>query len=176
MPIYPEDYGGTPNYTVPSRKANLLSNINPIKAGLGLVGGLRSLFGGHKRYSYTPGTFSYTPDANDPELALRRRMALEQETADRAYTQNELGRAGLLGSGAAFGVLGEQQARSLRGLEDINNDVFSKRRQEALDQFNANEAFRRQRALMSDQAGYQEDIAGLEGLGNIGQSLFGGFL
>ena len=143
-------------------------------AGIGLA---RSLFGGHKKFKYKPqDPFSYTPDPNDAERALRRRQALMEIQGDQAYTTNEISRAGLLGSGKQFEILNQQQRRGEGMLEDIDADVYAKRRAEALDQYNSRENFNRQRALMGDQYGYDEDRLGLEALGGIGDFLGGEIL
>jgi hypothetical protein len=141
---------------------------NPIALGLGLVGGARALFG-NKRYKYRePDPFSYTPDPNDPEIGLRRRRLGSDIAVGRGRYLEELGRAGNLGSGKQFELLGEQEQGGLEALAGVDEDVFMKRRMEALDQYNRKLAFERQRALIGDEAGYRSNEAGLGALGEIG--------
>lgn len=147
-----------------------------ISAGIGIAGGLKSLFGGGGRKKYRGARqFSYTPNEQDPELLLRRRRALEEITRSRDRDVNEIGRAGLLGSSAAFGVLGEGESRGARTLEDIDADVYGNRRQEALGLFRDEENFERQLALGDQSQQGRERMLGLESLGNIGE-FAGGFI
>ena len=126
---------------------------------------------GPKPYS-TP--FSYTPNESDPELLLRRRRALEEIERSKYDTLNEINRAGLLGSSAGFGVLGEQQARSERGLENITADVFAKRRMEALDLYRAQQDYLAQLEYGEQAQRGRESLLGLSALGYIGE--FGVFV
>lgn len=151
--------------------------MDPVTLGLGAIGLGKAIFGRRKKFKYRePSPFSYSPDPNDPELLLRRRKALEEARVDEFNTMNEIGRAGLLGSGASFGVLGEQASRKSRILEDLESDVNAKRRGEQLQLYRDKLAFDRQRALMEDQLSANEDIAGLGALGDIGGFLGQGFL
>ena len=153
-----------------------LATVNPWVAGGALgLSAISALFGhGPNINDPNIGSFNYIPDQNDPELLLRRRRALEEISRDRGSTINELYRSGLGGSGAAFSVLNEGQTAGARSLEDINSDVFAKRRSEALNLYREHLAFLRQKALAEGGYGQQERLMGLEGLGNIGE--FGGSL
>lgn len=142
---------------------------------IGGLSGLAGLLGRRKPYRYRePGPFSFTPDPNDPELGARRRMLLGDIDRDRSRTVNEIGRAGLLGSGKQFELMGEQERRGLSELEDIDADVFMKRRQEELQNYRDRLNFERRRALMADEAAYRESEMGLGALGDIGGLIGGG--
>ena len=147
----------------------------PIGLALGGLSAVTGLLGQGGGYKYRePAPFSYSPDVGDPELLLRRRRALEESSRDRAGTVGEIGRAGLLGSSAAFDVLGEQESRGARTLEDIDADTFLKRRLEALQLYRDKVAFERQRALQGQAQSGQESLLGLGALGDIGGFLGGG--
>lgn len=149
--------------------------LTALQIGSGGLGLARSIFGG-KRFRYpTMDPFSFTPSESDPELQLLRRRFLEEVSRGRGRTVDEIGRAGLLGSSAAFDILGEEERRGARGLEDIDASVFARRRAEALDQYNRELDFKRQIALA--ELGSDLDISGRErlaGLGALGD--IGGFL
>lgn len=142
---------------------------------IGGLSGLAGLLGRKKRYQYRePAPFSFTPDPNDPELGARRRMLMGDIDRDRGRTINEIGRAGLLGSGKQFELQGEQERRGLSELDDVGADVFMKRREEKLQDYRDRVAFDRRRALMADESGYREDEMGLGALGDIGGLIGGG--
>ena len=147
--------------------------MDPLSLGLAGVGLAKSLFGRKKKYSYTPRKFTYTPDENDAELGLRRSRALRDISRGKANTVNEIGRAGLLGTSAQFGIMGDQETEGQHMLEDITGDVFAKRRREALDLFRDEEDYYRKRALLSDESGFRENEMGLSALGDIGSFLGG---
>lgn len=145
---------------------------DPLTLGLAGVSLGRSLFGGRK-YRYRPGNFLFQPNENDPALALRRRRALEEISRDQSDTTNEIGRAGLLGSSASFGVMDAAKSRGARLLEDINNDSLDKQYNQQLSRFSQLEDYGMRRSLMGEQAGYQENQTGLEALGGLGKYLGG---
>src|SRR5258706_1395413 len=97
--------------------------------GLGGMSAFSSLFG-RKHNFRNPhiDPFSFTPDPNDPEIALRRRAALLDMERTHAGTVNEIGRAGLLGSSAAFNVLNQGDTQGNAALEDIPNSVYARQR------------------------------------------------
>jgi hypothetical protein len=98
--------------------------------------------------SRTQRPFSFTPDPNDPELALLRTRIQGLGQARQASSLNELARAGLLGSSAAFGVLGEGETETARMLEGADESVFGRRRGEALDLFQQEQNFARELELL----------------------------
>lgn len=149
------------------------TGISPIGIGLGAISLGRSLFGGRKHYNYKPGKFSFNPGEYNPQYALRRTQALRSIQEDHSDTMNELGRSGLLGSSAAFGVLDRQSKRGSGLLDDIYNDSLDKMYNHQLDAFNRVEDFNQRRALMSDQGDQQDDLQGLQDLGGIGEYLGG---
>lgn len=135
------------------------------------LGGARALFGGKKKkYSPRIDPFSFTPDAKDPEIALRRRNALLDIERGRANTINEIGRAGLLGSSAAFNLIDRDQTQSESFLEDIPNSVFARQRMDALQLYRDNANFQRQLALGEQGYDTQERMAGLDALYSLGES------
>jgi hypothetical protein len=143
-----------------------------ITGGIGLA---RSIFGG-KKYKYKPqDPFMFRPNEQDPGLALRRRRALSDLSASRGSTLNEVNRSGLLGSGAGFAVQQEAETQGQQGLHDVDLEEFMRQRDEQLQQYNSEEAFRRQRALMGDEANYRDQSSGLESLGDIGSSIGMGY-
>jgi len=149
--------------------------MDPITAlkigGLG-IGLTRSLFGGRPTVKIPRiDPFRFDPNENDPELALMRRRALLDQQVSRGRTVDELSRAGLLGSSAAYGVLGINEAQGARTQEDIANEVFSKQRLQALQLYRDNAQFLREKAMA--EAGYeaQESQAGLGALEDLGMSL-----
>ena len=139
------------------------------KIAFGALGLGKALFGGRKQHKYRGARqFSYMPNENDPELALLRRRALEEISRSRMRDVDEISRAGLLGSSAAFGVLGEGERRGARALEDIDMGTFARRRAEALELFRDEENFERQLALGEQQLSAQDSLAGTQALGDIG--------
>lgn len=124
----------------------------------------RNLYGG-----LDPLRFSYTPDYNDPELALRRRMAQEDIARNQLGDVNEISRAGLLGSGASFDILGEGSRRGLRYLDDINNEVFGRQRANAFDLYSGELNFRRKKDLIKAQQEANERAGLLGAFGDIGE-------
>lgn len=126
--------------------------------GLILSGGsaLAGLIGGSRKRP----KFRFEPEENDPEYLLRRRRALEEIGRDRSRTLNEINRAGLLGAGPAYGILGEQEARGARMLEDVSADSLARQRQEQLAMYMDEQNFNDRSRLMS-----------LESLGGIGESI-----
>lgn len=139
--------------------------------GLGGAQALSGLF--HRKRSYNPNIspFSFTPDPNDPEIALRRRAALLDQERAHAGTINEIGRAGLLGSSAAFGLLNQDQTQGAAQLEDIPNSVYARQRQDALQLYRDNANFQRQLALNDQGYSQQEHMAGLDALGSLGEDI-----
>lgn len=120
--------------------------------------------------------FNYTPDWSDPELLLRRRMAMEDAARSQLGDVNEISRAGLLGSGASFDILGESSRRGLRNLSDVNNEVFGRQRSNAFDLYRDELNFGRQKDILKMQQEANDRAALLEGLGGIGEFLGGGAL
>lgn len=121
--------------------------------------------------------FQHTPNEADPELLVLRRRALEGNQRDRMRTRDELNRAGLLGSSASFGVLGEAEARGSRTLEDVDSQTFARRRGEALDLYRDDLDFRRKMAILEAEADMQDQNAlwdSLSGLAQFGGSLLTG--
>jgi hypothetical protein len=147
----------------------------PLVAAQLALGGAQALSGlfGKKHNFRNPNIspFAFTPDPNDPEIALRRRAALLDIQRGHSDTINEIGRAGLLGSSAAFGLLNQNQTQGEAGLEDIPNSVYARQRQDALALYRDNANFQRSLAL-ADQSGYQQEhMAGLDALGELGTNI-----
>ena len=138
------------------------------------ISGASALAGllGKKKNKYQPmQPFSFNPNENDPELLLRRRRALEEISRDRGRTVDEIGRAGLLGSSAAFGQLNESAARGARTLEDLDAGAYGRQRDDALALYRDEANFARQRALLGDQYQNQQGLMSLGALGDIGGDL-----
>ena len=115
--------------------------------------------------------FNFTPNPNDPELALRRRQALEVGSRDRMGTVDELARAGLIGSGASFGVLGESQNRTARILEDINSQVYGRQRGEQFDTYNQDIDWERDLAKIDYMNDLESTNQGMASVGELGGSM-----
>ena len=149
----------------------MLSPALLAELGLGGAQAFSSLF--RKRQSYDPNIvpFSFTPDPNDPEIGLRRRNALLDIQRGHASTINEIGRAGLLGSSAAFNVLNQGDTQGNAELEDIPNSVYARQRQDALTLYRDNANFQRQLALNQQGYGQEEHMAGLTALGDLGSDI-----
>ena len=146
----------------------------PAGAKLGMsLGSMAGGMFGNKKKKYNPqiSPFSFTPDANDPEIAMRRNAALLDIGRAHAGTVNEIGRAGLLGSSAAFGLLNQDQTQGDAMLEGIPNSVYAKQRQDALTLYRDDANFQRSMALNEQGYGQQEHMAGLDALGSIGENL-----
>lgn len=149
--------------------------MDPFSAiGLG-IGGAQALSGlfGKKRKYRNPNIapFSFTPDPNDPEIALRRRAALQDIQRGNAGTINEIGRAGLLGSSAAFNLINRDKVQGEAALEDIPNSVYARQRQDALQLYRDNANFQRQLALGDQGADINEHMMGLDALGSLGENV-----
>lgn len=141
---------------------------NVAAQGLGALGGL---FGGRHYHDPQINPFSFTPNENDPELALMRRRALMDMQSQHSTNVNELSRAGLLGSSAAFGVLQGGDTQGYRNLEDITSGAFANQRTQALHEYDLANEFKRQKALTDlGQVGH-ERLAALGSLGDIGQGI-----
>lgn len=138
--------------------------------GLGGVNVLSGLFR-KKKAALHLDPFTFNPDPNDPEIALRRRAALLDQSRTHANTVNEIGRAGLLGSSAAFGLLNQGDIQSNAALEDIPNSVYARQRSDALSLYRDNANFQRQKYLADDGYSQQEHMAGLDSLGDLGTNI-----
>ena len=145
--------------------------------GIGGLQALSGLFGKKKRNRYTPNIdpFSFTPDPNDPEIALRRKAALLDIQRGHSGTINEIGRAGLLGSSAAFGLLNQDQTQGEAELEDIPNSVYARQRMDALNLYRDDANFQRRLALNDQGYGQEERMAGLGALGDVGNFIGSSF-
>jgi len=156
-----------------------------ISGGVGLA---RSLFGGGNKGGQTQfgdpfigrgdyigaaqrGTardFDYTQDPNDPEIGLRSRRARRLGSERYSGGVDEVGRAGLLGSGRAMRGLRDINRQTSRDIEDIQGDVFNKRRGEALGLYRDEESYLRQlelsrlRAMEGRESGRVSQIMGDE--------------
>lgn len=142
------------------------------QVGLAGISALSRLF--RKKHNFREpkiDPFSFTPDMNDPEIAMRRKAALLDIQRSHASTVNEIGRAGLLGSSAAFNVLNQNETEGNSQLEDIPNSVFAKQRMDALTLYRDNANFKRQLALGDQGNDAAEHMAGLDALGSLGESI-----
>ncbi len=140
-----------------------------IQTALGLG---QALFGRKRKFrnpNISP--FSFTPDPNDPEIVMRRRAALLDLGRTHDSIVNEIGRAGLLGSSAAFNVLNRGDTEGNAALEDIPNSVYARQRMDALSLYRDNANFQRQLALGDQAGGQQEHMMGLEALGGVGEGI-----
>lgn len=124
---------------------------------------------------FSPHPFNYTPISYDPELEYLKRSALFQGQQDQNSTRDDLNRAGLLGSGASFGVMGEQQNRTNRSLEDVVSNTSARRRSEMLDLYNRQNDYLRQRDLQEEQNKFSLGNLAMGAVGQIGH-FAGGFL
>jgi hypothetical protein len=106
---------------------------------------------------------------------MRRKAALLDIGRAHAGTVNEIGRAGLLGSSAAFGLLNQDETQGASELEGIPDSVYAKQRQDALTLYRDNANFQRQLALGDQSGGQAEHMAGLESLGNLGENIGYGY-
>lgn len=144
---------------------------NPwLLGGQALLGLGQSLFH-RKRKALHLDPFSFNPNPNDPEIALRRKAALMDIQRAHASTVNEVGRAGLLGSSAAFGLFNQDQTQGDAALEDIPNSVYARQRQDALQLYRDEANFKRQNYLTEGGYGQQEHMAGLDALSGVGTNI-----
>jgi hypothetical protein len=141
-------------------------------AGAGLASSLINKIGQPRRPTFNPQPL----DENDPELALRKRQALRANQIDVMRTQDELNRAGLGGSSASFGVLGEANNRGARSIEDIYSSIGAQRRMEALDiyKMDIGNYYDNERASDSSQLSGLEGIGGLIGQAGVKQAVLAG--
>lgn len=116
-----------------------------------------------------PLRYRHTPDVYDPELDVRRRRANEDISRSRLNDVNEVARAGLLGSGTAFDILGEGERRGLRQLEDVDDLVFGKQREQGFQLYRDQLNWKREQERMKEL----ERQALLQSLGDIGGFLGG---
>lgn len=132
--------------------------MDPITLGLGLVSGIGAIAGRRPKAKGVPlgeydraisraniGDFSYDPnrDLNDPELLLRRGRLNRSASERRSRTTDEIGRAGLLGSGRSFDIMRGVENDYGKQLEDLDSDIFARRRSEALGMHQDELGFRR---------------------------------
>jgi hypothetical protein len=116
------------------------------------------------------GNFSYNLDENDPELAMLRRRAQFLGGQNMMRGSDELGRAGLLGSGVGMNYIQGIGRDTARNVSDIEGGLFGRRRNEALGLFTRDQDWARQvemekaRARMA-QMQSQDSMWG--GLGNL---------
>lgn len=117
----------------------------------------KSLFGGHGGSGYGvdqnsinealrlghADPFSFQFDENDPELAYMRRQSLRRGQDTARHTMDEIGRAGLLGSGASFRLMDRDRLNLNRDLEDNEGSIYGARRSEAYDSYNRDLDWRR---------------------------------
>lgn len=141
----------------------VMAALAALQVGKGLYDNLKGSSNPHMR------PFSYTPNEMDPELLLRRRLKLQALASEHGDTINEIGRAGLLGSSASFGVLGAQQDAGAAGLENISADVFGKRRAEALDLYTNNLNFSHSKELAQMGYNQQDHLLALQGLSDASE-------
>lgn len=143
--------------------------MDPVTIGLGAIGLGRSLFGsGDPFKTYHPQPFKFSPNENDPELALRRRRSLRDSQIRRMRTLDEISRSGLGGSSAAFGILDNEQNNEYRSLEDIDSDAFAKQRQEELQLYRDQAEYERQLSLARGRHRSASQFSALDSLGDIG--------
>lgn len=140
--------------------------------GLGGISALSGLFH-RKAQALNLAPFNFNPDPNDPEIALRRRAALLDQERQHGSTINEIGRAGLLGSSAAYGLLNQDATEGAAQLEDIPNSVYAKQRQDALSLYRDNANFQRQAYLGNQGYNHEEHMAGLSSLESLGHDIGG---
>lgn len=140
------------------------------------------------------GDFNYKPDYNDSELLALKMRAGIGAGRRRANLGNEIGRAGLIGSSASFG-LNRQLDDDIANMDyGIDQDVFGRRRAEKYDGYqrdmdrsfglttqklgwqggmeNARMQYMYEKKMREDQA-MQEALAGLGGV--AGSWAYGGF-
>ena len=127
--------------------------------GLGLLGGRG---GGHD--SLDQGSidralnlgkadpFKFQLDENDPQLDYMRRQSLRRGQDTARGTMDEIGRAGLLGSGASFRLMNRDNLNLNRDLEDNEGQIYGARRSEAHGDYTDELGFRR--GLARDVLGF----------------------
>ena len=121
-------------------------------------------------YSYQPRPFSYTPDPNDPEIGLRRRMLDRLYGEQRGNLTNEISRSGLIGSSAAFNLQRGLGTDRSRALEDVAADVYRQRRGEAFNLYSNLESQRfglLGNDYLADQANRSRLLGGLGELAGL---------
>jgi hypothetical protein len=133
----------------------------------------------------TGGGFNYIQDENDPELALLRRRAQFLGGQTRMRGSDELGRAGLLGSGVGMDFMSGIDRDNARGISDIESGLFARRRGEGLDIYNNELDWKRRMALTGfnsrletmnqDRQGMMSALGGIgKFAGKAGLAYFGG--
>jgi hypothetical protein len=142
--------------------------MNPLVfAGLGLSA-VNALRGRHHGQDLAhPDPFQFHLDENDPELAWMRRNILQGGANVHRNTVDELSRAGLLGSGASFGVLGNVDLDTQNRLEGAAGSIYGARRAEAHGDYTSNLNY----ARGLEDRGYQERAGAFSSIGHLGGSM-----
>jgi len=100
--------------------------------------------------------FSYTPDYNDPELAMLHGRVQRNQSQRFLRNRDEFARAGLLGTSQMISGSDALQKDFTDELSGLDQGIFSNRRGEALGLYRDDLGFRRQAEI--GRLGYLSDV------------------
>jgi hypothetical protein len=124
--------------------------------------------------------FNFSFDENDPQLDYMRRQSIRRGQDTARGTMDEIGRAGLLGSGVSFNLMNRDNLNLNRDLEDNEGSIYGARRNEAHGDYTDELGFRRgmARDVLGYDAGFEKSAEDYDqqGMGDFGEGVGGGIM